>query len=194
MSAFSLLWKSILRSSLWVKESKETRLLWVAMLADRDSEGIVRTSLVGLADMAKITPDECREALNVLLSPDPDDTSKVEEGRRLRVVPGGWQIVNHDMYRFSTEAKREFWRNQKAEQRAKEKMTPEERAIYDKAKKQEYARRKKQVAKDGALQGAREAMGEGLAEAHDQAQEYHKARTNGKRRKAEPNGEHVPGD
>lgn len=178
--SFSLLWKSILRSSLWVKESKETRLLWVAMLADRDSEGIVRTSLVGLADMAKITPEECRAALKVLLSPDADDTSKVEGGRRLREVSGGWQIVNHDLYRFSTDAKREFWREQKAEQRAKDKMTPEERVIYDKAKKQEFSKRRKQVARDGAIQGAREAVDLGLREAQHEAGEYHKAKSNGR--------------
>lgn len=109
----------MLFSSLWVSESKETRLVWVTLLMLKNSEGIIQASVVGLADAAKVSPDECKEALRVLLSPDPDDTSKVEEGRRIREVPGGWQIVNHDQYRFSTEAKREFWKQQKAEQRAK---------------------------------------------------------------------------
>lgn len=120
MNGFSLLWSKILDSSLWVKESKETRLVWITMLAMKNSEGVVQASAVGLADRAKVTPGECREALRIFLSPDPDDTSKVEEGRRIREIAGGWQIINHDLYRFSTEAKREFWRKTKAEQREKQ--------------------------------------------------------------------------
>ena len=88
------------------------------MLAMKGADGVIQASLVGLADRAKVSVEECRKALKVLLSPDSEDTSKVEEGRRIREVPGGWQIVNNDLYRFSTEAKREFWRSQKADQRA----------------------------------------------------------------------------
>lgn len=119
MNGFTLLWSKILQSSIWVKESKETRLVWITLLAMKGADGIIQSSVIGLADRAKVTSEECRMALEVLLAPDPDDTSGVEEGRRLRVVGGGWEIVNHDLYRFSTEAKREFWRQQKAEQRAK---------------------------------------------------------------------------
>lgn len=118
-SGFSLLWSKILHSSLWVKESKETRLVWITLLALRNSQGVVQSSVVGLADAAKVSVDECREALKVLSAPDADDTSGVENGCRIRQITGGWQIVNHDLYRFSTEAKREFWRNQQAEYRAR---------------------------------------------------------------------------
>lgn len=117
MSNFALLWGKILESSLWIQGSKETRLVWITILAMKDADGIVQASVVGLADRAKVAPDECREALRVLLAPDPEDTSKVEEGRRLREVEGGWQVVNHELYRYSTEAKRAFWREQKALQR-----------------------------------------------------------------------------
>lgn len=121
MNGFTLLWSKILLSSLWIKGSKETRLLWITFLALKDSNGIVQSSVVGLADVAKITPEECRVALKELIAPDPDDTSGVEEGRRIKEVAGGWFVVNHDLYRFSTAEKREFWRAQKAEQRAREK-------------------------------------------------------------------------
>lgn len=117
---FSLLWGKILDSSLWVLESKETRLVWVTMLAMKDVDGVVHASIVGLADRAKVTLEECQAALKVLESPDKNDTSGVENGVRIRKIPGGWQIVNNDLYRFSTEAKREVWRAMKAEQRAKE--------------------------------------------------------------------------
>lgn len=116
-----------MRSSIWVKESKETRLVWIAMIAMKNFYGYVKSSKVGLADCAKVTPEECEAALKVLLSPDPDDTSGVDEGRRIKEVPGGWQIVNNDLYRFSSEAKREFWRQQKAEQRARDKVNTPKR-------------------------------------------------------------------
>lgn len=119
MNGFALLWGKILDSSIWVKESKETRLVWITMLAMKNADGKIQASIIGLADRAKVTVGECREALGIFLSPDPDDTSGVEGGRRIREIPGGWEIVNHDLYRFSTEAKREFWRQSKAEQRAK---------------------------------------------------------------------------
>ncbi len=119
MNGFTLLWSKMLDSSIWRCESKETRLVWVTLLMMKDWDGKIQASVVGLADRAKVTKEECLEALRIFLSPDPEDTSKVEEGRRIREIPGGWEIVNHDMYRFSTEAKREFWRQQKAIQRAK---------------------------------------------------------------------------
>lgn len=127
MTGFSLLWGTILNSSIWVKETKETRLVWITMLAMKDFEGVVKSSFVGLADRAKVSEDECRAALEVLTSPDPNDTSGVDEGRRLVVVPGiGWRVVNHDLYRFSTEAKRAFWRETKQRQRDLQKQSEEQ--------------------------------------------------------------------
>ena len=118
MNGFALLWSKILDSSLWIQGSKETRLVWVTLLAMKDSKGIVQASVIGLADRAKVTVEECRDSLQVLLNPDPEDTSKVDDGRRIREVRGGWQIVNHDLYRFSTDVKRAIWRESKANQRA----------------------------------------------------------------------------
>lgn len=135
---FALLWGKILESSIWVKESKETRLVWITLLAMKNSDGIVQASVIGLADRAKVSPEECRGALEVFLSPDLDDTSKIEGGRRIREVPGGWQIVNHDLYRFSTEAKREFWRISKAEQRMAKESSKKNRAAK-KSRKQVQA-------------------------------------------------------
>lgn len=128
MSGFALVWSKMLDSSIWINESKETRLVWVTLLMMKDFNGIVQASVVGLADRAKVSKEECQTALKIFLSPDPDDTSKVEEGRRIREVPGGWEIVNHDHYRFSTEAKREFWRLEKEKQREKKKKLEEAKA------------------------------------------------------------------
>src|ERR1700679_4190873 len=95
MNSFALLWGKMLRSSLWVTQSKETRLVWITLLCLKDSAGQVQSSVVGLADDAKVSLDECKQALQILMSPDPDDTSKVEEGRRIRQITGGWEVVNH---------------------------------------------------------------------------------------------------
>jgi hypothetical protein len=103
-----------------VRESKETRLVWITLLALKDENGKVFSSVVGLADIAKVTVKECREALEKLKAPDPEDTSKVEEGRRIREMPGGWEIINNDRYRYSTEERRERWRLQKQLQRERE--------------------------------------------------------------------------
>lgn len=137
---FCLLWQKILQSSLWVKESKETRLVWITLLAMKDKDGRVISSMVGLADRAKVSVNECREALEVLMSPDPDDTSKVEGGIRIREIQGGWEIVNHDLYRFSTEAKREFWRQAKAQERMRKgQMTTKD--LAEKVGKGHYSKR-----------------------------------------------------
>lgn len=166
MNDFTLLWAKMLRSSIWIKGSKETRLLWVAFLCLKDRDGQVFSSVVGLADAAKLSVEECRKALKVLLSPDPDDSSGVDEGRRLREIQGGWEIVNHDLYRFTTEAKREFWKSIKAEQRRKaaEENDPE----FKKAKAKEYVLRRKpgkrEMKLEGAKAGACQAINEGLAQ------------------------------
>lgn len=118
-SAFTLLHQSILNSSIWVKESKETRIVWITLLAMKDKDGVVRSSLIGLADRAKLTLDETKSALLVLMSPDKDDTSGVDEGRRIREADHGWQIVNHEIYRYSDLEKREMWRQQQAEYRSR---------------------------------------------------------------------------
>jgi hypothetical protein len=124
VSGFALLWGKILDSSIWIKESKEARLVWITMLAMKDFEGKIQASVIGLADRAKVSLEECKIALEIFKSPDPEDSSKVEDGRRIREIPGGWEIINHDLYRFSTEAKREFWRQSKQEQRQKKVKRP----------------------------------------------------------------------
>lgn len=147
MIGFTLLWAKMLDSSVWVKESKETRLLWVTVMMMKNSKGQIHSSVLGLGHRARLAPYEVKESLRILLAPDPDDTSGVEEGRRLREIPGGWEVVNHDLYRFSTDEKREFWREQKREQREKkshtskvqqEKNKERRKTATDKAKKTIY--------------------------------------------------------
>lgn len=87
----------ILDSSIW-GEGHATRIVWIAMLAMADLDGIVQASVGGLARRAVVTREECDAALSVLLSPDPDSRDGTT-GERLEKVPGGWLVLNHMHYR-----------------------------------------------------------------------------------------------
>ena len=88
---------SIIHSSIW-EASKETRLVWVTMLAMADANGVVAASVGGLARAANVSRQECEQALAELLGPDPDSRDGTT-GERIRKVEGGWEIINHANYR-----------------------------------------------------------------------------------------------
>lgn len=104
MRDFVKIYSTILDSSVW-GESKDVKLLWIAMLAMGGETGIVEASVGGLARRAGLTRDECEVALDVLGAPDPDDKSGVDDGRRIHKTERGWSITNHRLYRdFRTDA------------------------------------------------------------------------------------------
>ena len=103
------MWAKMLDSSVW-QTTKEVRLLWVTMLLMKDREGIVRAAIPGLAHRAVLTLEECEGALKILSDPDPYSTTATGEGRRIIKIAGGWQIVNHELYRCSDEARKEHAR------------------------------------------------------------------------------------
>jgi hypothetical protein len=76
-----------------------TRIVWITMLAMVDRLGNVHASVPGLAHRARVSVDECREALETLESPDPDSRTKAHDGRRIRAFEGGWELLNHAKYR-----------------------------------------------------------------------------------------------
>lgn len=92
------IYQTILDSSIWGEEHA-TRLVWITLLAMADFNGRVEASVGGLARRAQVTEAECKAALEILSSPDPDDKSKVDEGRRIRPVERGWVVVSHSYYR-----------------------------------------------------------------------------------------------
>lgn len=106
MTGFVKVYTTILDSSVWGLDHA-TRIVWITMLAMADGEGRVRASVGGLARRAVVTRDECEAALEALSSPDPDDTSGVDEGRRIRPTDGGWVVVNHRRHRDRRSEKQE---------------------------------------------------------------------------------------
>ena len=95
---YNKLANSILTSTVWM-ESDTTRLVWLTLLAMSDKNGEVQASVPGLANVARVSVDKCREAIGVFLSPDPDSRTKDDEGRRLEEIDGGWFLINHPKYR-----------------------------------------------------------------------------------------------
>jgi hypothetical protein len=96
--AFVKLFSTITESSLW-SESKDTRLLFVTMLAKADASGFVEASLPGLARVANLTMDETEAALTRLEGPDKHSKSPDYEGRRVKRMDHGWLILNYQVYR-----------------------------------------------------------------------------------------------
>lgn len=96
--SYTKLASSILTSTIWM-ESDHTRIVWLALLAMADKNGEVQASIPGLANIARVPVESCREAVAKLLAPDPDSRTKDDEGRRLEVIEGGWALLNHGKYR-----------------------------------------------------------------------------------------------
>jgi hypothetical protein len=120
MTGYTKLFGSIVLSTIW-REPSHIRIVWITMLALADKRGIVEGSVPGLADMCRVTVDECREALEKLAGPDPDSRTKDHEGRRITAIGGGWLLINHSKYRakLNQDERREYLRVKQQECRAK---------------------------------------------------------------------------
>lgn len=118
MSGYTKLFSTILASTIW-GASKETKIVWITMLAMADKYGAVHASIPGLATMARLTNQEVEAALSDLLSPDPYSRTKDFEGRRIEPIDGGWLVLNHAKYReqITSDDRREYLRIKKQESR-----------------------------------------------------------------------------
>jgi hypothetical protein len=95
---FTKLFSSITASTVWCRPS-DTRVVWITMLAMADRHGRVWASIPGLAKEAAVSVESCRTAIDEFLAPDPDSRTKVNEGRRIEPIDGGWRLINHAKYR-----------------------------------------------------------------------------------------------
>jgi hypothetical protein len=98
LTGYTKLYASIIHSTVW-RAPDHVRLLWVTMLALCDRDGTVTASVPGLADAARITLEQCVDALETLASPDEWSRTKDNEGRRIEAVDGGWVVLNRKKYR-----------------------------------------------------------------------------------------------
>ena len=98
MSGYTKLFHSIVTSTIW-QEDANTKVLWVTLLALADKNGEVQASVPGLARIAGIPLEATESALKKFQEPDHYSRSEVAEGRRIAVIPGGWELINHSKYR-----------------------------------------------------------------------------------------------
>lgn len=104
MAGWTKLFSSITTSSIWMEDNITLRV-WIAMLASCDQDGIVEGSIPGFANICRVSIPELEKALHVLSSPDPYSRTKRNEGRRIRVYDGGWEILNYCEHRERPQGK-----------------------------------------------------------------------------------------
>ena len=155
---YTKLFHKILRSSIWDKDDR-TRLVWITLLAMRDSSGVIESTMNGVARAARVPEADCRKAIEEFLKPDPESLTTKHEGRRLEVVEGGWRLLNHEKYvqLMGREHQRAYWRDKKAEQRQRELEQAQE-----KAEEAEHKKRLKLAVDEGKRAGGTRAVNEGL--------------------------------
>lgn len=88
----------MLDSSIWL-ESNHVRIVWITLLASMDEDGFAHYSAIeNLANRARVSTEECADAVEILSSPDPNSGDPDNEGRRIERVAGGFVILNAKKY------------------------------------------------------------------------------------------------
>lgn len=142
---YTKLFSSIVASTIW-REDDKTRIVWITMLAMKNERHIVEASIPGLADLARVSLDECEKALKKLLGPDKYSRNQGSEGRRIEKCDGGWRIINGEYYRHQ--------------------MSQDDKREYQRKYHQEYRKRKKDLNTQAACLGAQKAIREGFEESN----------------------------
>lgn len=125
---FTKLYSSLCLSSVW-SEDPPTRILWITMLASCDRNGFVFGSPVGLAAVARLPLKDIKASLAKLAAPDKEssdlDINPDNEGRRIRIVDGGWHIINYTRYRDMRDSDERREQNREAQARRRAKLAKE---------------------------------------------------------------------
>jgi hypothetical protein len=119
VSGFTKLSSSIVLSTVW-GEPHHIRIVWITLLALADANGYVGGSIPGLAATARVTLEECEQALAAFLAPDRYSRTKAHEGRRIEEVDGGWVLLNHALYRAGRDPEARRLQNREAQARKRE--------------------------------------------------------------------------
>jgi len=132
--AYSKLFSSLVHSSLW-GEQDHVRLLFITLLAVADRDGHCWGSRSGFERLAMLDPDAHyeRDAWTVLMSPDKDSSDRLRnpdnEGRRIREIPGGFEIINYAYYRSLRNDDDRKEQNREAQRRHRAKNKPKSPAV-----------------------------------------------------------------
>ena len=120
--SYTKLMRSLVASTI-VEEPIATRWLWVVMMSQADAKGRVYASIPGLARIANISLAECETALERFQAPDKYSRTQDFDGRRIRTIDGGWDLINHAKYSKTrnAEERNEYMAEHMREKRNKEK-------------------------------------------------------------------------
>jgi len=134
MPGYTKLFSSILASTIW-REDDKTRIVWITLLAMADKKGLAECSVPGLADLARVSVDDCRVALQKLQQPDPDSRTQEHEGRRIAPAEGGFSILNHSKYRakLNQDERREYLKIKQAEYRKRKQASTKVNNVSNKS-------------------------------------------------------------
>lgn len=95
---FTKLFSSITNSTVWAEDS-DTRVVWVTLLAMAERDGYIPASIPGIANMARVSIEKTKEALEKFMAPDEYSRSKEHDGRRLEEADRGFQLLNYCKFR-----------------------------------------------------------------------------------------------
>lgn len=130
MTGFTKLFSSIVHSTVW-REDMHIKVVWVTMLALADRDGNVSASIPGLADAARVTVEQCQEALDKFMSPDPFSRTKDNEGRRIKEIDGGWFLLNYQKYRELRSAEEARLKNAERQRKFRERKEAMEKLLRE---------------------------------------------------------------
>lgn len=159
MSGYAKLWSSIVHSTVW-RESAETKVVWITMIALADPGGYVAASLPGLADAARVSLEQCEAALARLKAPDRHSRTKEHEGRRIEDRDGGWILLNYRKHREGIDVEVRRAQNREAASRHRAKLAALRKSAEPSAPSAESAA----VSRRKPLSAQAEAEGEAEAE------------------------------
>ena len=91
------IFQKLLFSSIW-EEPPHVRVLWIGMILLAGRGSVVKANSYNLSRLVNLPVDQVEDGLRVLTSPDRIRPDQPHEGRRLEVVPGGWRVINADVY------------------------------------------------------------------------------------------------
>ena len=127
---YTKLFNTIVTSTIW-QEDKDTKILWITILAVKDADGYIDASIPGLAKLAGLSIEETNTALDKLLAPDPYSRTKDYEGRRITEVDGGWLVLNHQKYRDIRNPEKRRLQNREAQRKYREKHKQSKQEVAD---------------------------------------------------------------
>jgi hypothetical protein len=97
---FAKIYGDRLAESSLLQTAVSTRWVFIWMLSQADYKGRFKCcDIPTLAHASRTRLTECRRAVHTLEQPDASSQTPDHEGRRIKKIHGGWQVLNYEKYR-----------------------------------------------------------------------------------------------